>query len=312
MESTQAFTFYTVQTVVEQYKRRALVAWGTDEPPDVAVILGSGLDLGSVLQDQHIWRFNEFTALASKSDLPGHANKLVFGRIGDKRVLVFCGRRHFYQGYDDAEVMILARSVSLPMWRAKLLIITNAAGALNRDFRPGDVMAITGIMALFANVNMCFGPHDPRLGEQFFDISRSFRRRLIRDLVQSAYNKVNGIPNGTFVLRRGVYVMRPGPFYESRPDAEALRILGGDAVGMSTASDVVGARQSGHQNMIGLSIITNFSGGVGQDDDEDDDAGHKEVVAQAEASGPYVAQLISHIATDLRDMHLKLPPHIAA
>lgn len=292
---------------VEAYKVKALQAWGTEAPPDVAVILGSGLGGFAEELDEgsQSFPFTDFPGFRVGPAVQGHDYKIVFGKIGEKRVLLFKGRKHFYQGHDDKTVMFMARSISHSMWRAGLLIVTNAAGYVDKEYKAGDIMVVTRMLTLFCNVNMLFGDNDERIGPRFFGISQAFRRVLIRDLVTPAYAAVRS-SNHTFVLRQGVYAMRPGPYYEDGPDARALFRSEANVVGMSTVPDVLAAVHAGQENIIGLSLVTNESGRCVDEEEqyEDDLDGHEEVLAQANASSMNFRSLVRHIITLLTPGHL--------
>ncbi len=299
--------YQRLAATVQAYKAKALQAWGTEAPPDVAVILGSGLGGFAEELDEgsQSFPFTDFPGFCNGPAVQGHDYKIVFGRIGEKRVLLFKGRKHFYQGHDDETVMFMARSVSHGLWRAGLLIVTNAAGYVDKDYKAGDVMAITKMLTLFCNVNMFFGDNDERIGPRFFGISQAFRRVLIRDLVVPAYAAVES-RNNSFVLRQGTYAMRPGPYYEDEPDARALFKLGGNVVGMSTVPDVLAAVHAGQEHIIGLSLVTNESGRY-EDEEvryEDELEGHEEVLAQADASSTNFCKLVRNIITLLTPEHL--------
>jgi len=220
--------------------------------PRVGLILGSGL--GS-FADQ----FDSASAIPygdlphfPRSSVAGHAGQLVLGRVAEQRVVAMQGRVHFYEGYSPAEVVFPVRV--LCALGIGSLVVTNAAGGIRGDLLAGDLMAISDHINL-SGWNPLVGPNDERLGPRFPDMSAAYDESLTAKLVQSA--AACGVN-----LKKGVYAILSGPSYETPAEIRALRVLGADAVGMSTVPEVLAARHMGVR-VVGLSCITNLAAGVG-------------------------------------------------
>ncbi|MGI6265045.1 MAG: purine-nucleoside phosphorylase, partial [Acutalibacteraceae bacterium] len=185
------------------------------------------------------------------STVASHAGKLVVGRLAGQPVAALCGRAHFYEGYGMDEVAFYVRVLSLLGVRG--LVLTNAAGAVNETFRPGDLMVIEDHL-FFHSLSPVRGEHDPAWGERFFDMTHAYSPALIALAVRQA--AAMDLP-----LRRGVYFYMPGPQYETPAEIRAIRALGGDAVGMSTVPEVIVAAQCGLP-VLAVSCITNMAAGI--------------------------------------------------
>jgi len=223
----------------------------SDEPAEIALILGSGL---GVLADRM-----ERTAVIPYRDIPhfpvstveGHAGELILGRAAGRPVVLMNGRFHMYEGYDAQTVAFPVRVMRA--LGAGTLVVTNAAGGINTDFRPGDLMLIEDHINLTGR-NPLVGPNDDDIGPRFPDLSEAYSRRL-RDLAERAAAE-RGIP-----LVRGVYAGLLGPSYETPAEIRMLRTLGADAVGMSTVNEVIAARHAGME-VLGISCISNMAAGI--------------------------------------------------
>lgn len=222
-----------------------------DFKPKAAVVLGSGLggfaeavDVCAVLPYREIPGF-------PTSSVPGHAGRFVFGYVGTLPVVVMQGRVHYYEGYTIGEVVLPIRVMRL--LGADTLLLTNAAGGLNAAFKGGSLMLITDQIASFVPSPLR-GENIEELGERFPDMSEIYDRKL-RNLVKSCADEL-GID-----LREGVYIQLPGPNYETPHEVKMCRILGADAVGMSTACEAVAANHMG-MKICGISCITNLACGM--------------------------------------------------
>lgn len=219
--------------------------------PQVALILGSGLgNLADKLDIVDVISYNDIEGFPV-STVAGHKGRFVFAHIGDVRVVIMQGRVHFYEGYDINDVVLPVRLMKL--MGAKILFVTNAAGGVNEDFMPGDLMMITDHIAKF--VPSCLlGKNIDTLGERFPDMSTVYNENLCGIIRENA-DKI-GVK-----LREGVYLQFTGPEYETPAEVKMSRILGADAVGMSTACEAVAAN---HMNMMvcGISCITNMASGI--------------------------------------------------
>ena len=245
--------------------------------PDVALVLGSGLGfLGDLCEDAVVFPYADIPDFPL-STAPGHAGRLVFGRLAGQRVAVMQGRFHYYEGYGMDAVVHGVRVLRL--LGAGALFVTNASGGIHPDFAPGDIMLITDHMQLFG-VSPLRGPNPAFLGDRFPDMSRVYTPKL-QDAARAAARKT-GVP-----LREGVYMMASGPQYETPAEIRAYRALGADAVGMSTVPEAITARHAG-MDVLGLSLICNAAAGL--------TAGHtlseREVLDTAEAGKERFSKLV--------------------
>ena len=221
------------------------------EASPVAVVLGSGLGaFGDQLDDARSVPFEALPGFPPPT-VPGHRGRIVAGALQSIPVLALQGRLHGYEGHDAATVALPARM--LGVLGARALIVTNAAGAVNPELEPGDLMRISDHLNLTAR-NPLTGPNEDALGPRFPDLSRAYDPRLADALERAA--RAGGI-----ALRSGVYAQMIGPSYETPAEVRMLRFLGADAVGMSTVLEVIVAA---HQGMpcCGISCITNRAAGL--------------------------------------------------
>lgn len=223
----------------------------TSHRPTVGLILGSGLGgLADAIQNPDIIPASDIPHWPT-STVPGHQGRLVIGQLEGQTVLALQGRVHFYEGYDMGRVTFPARvMIALGI---KTLIVTNAAGGMNPDFRPGDLMLIKDHLNMLgiAGNNPLRGPNDDTIGPRFPDMTEPYNGKL-RQLAHEV-----AAANG-FGLREGVYAYVAGPSYETPAELNFLRLIGGDAVGMSTVPSVIVARHAG-VNVLGISTITNMA-----------------------------------------------------
>jgi purine-nucleoside phosphorylase len=219
--------------------------------PRVGLILGSGLNpLAEAVEDGSVIPYSEIPHFPQPT-VEGHAGRLVLGHLEGVPVVVLQGRAHFYEGYSMPQVVFPART--LQVLGIEILVVTNAAGGLNPDFRAGDLMLISdhlNIIGMTGN-NPLFGPNDPRLGPRFPDMSEPYDHELRRIAREVAREKA--IP-----LREGVYASLSGPSFESPAEIRFLRLIGADAVGMSTVPEVIVARHGGIR-VLGISGISNVA-----------------------------------------------------
>lgn len=217
--------------------------------PRIGLILGSGLGgLADAVKNPVSINFSDIPYWPTPT-IQGHAGRLVCGSLFGQPALVMQGRVHFYEGYPMDQVTFPIRVMQ--RLGIDLLILTNAAGAINPDFQPGDVMVITDHIALIgmAGMNPLRGPNLDEFGERFPDMSQVYDRKMIGLAKRVAQeNKIT--------LREGVYVCLSGPSFESPADLRFLRTIGADAVGMSTVPEAIVARQ-GRTSVLGFSGISN-------------------------------------------------------
>ncbi|MHB8205425.1 MAG: purine-nucleoside phosphorylase [Desulfomonilaceae bacterium] len=222
-----------------------ITAW---ENPEVAIILGTGLgDLADQLTHNCVIPYEEVPHFPA-STVEGHKGKLIFGTFAGKRVVAMQGRFHYYEGYGLEHVTFPVRV--LGAMGAKLLIVNSAAGGLNLSFNPGDVMIVTDHINLLGS-NPLRGLTDLRLGDRFPDMGRVYDRECIEE-ASKAVLEIGA------TLRRGVYVAVAGPSLETPAETRMLRILGADAVGMSSVPEVITAVQVGFRVLF-LAAITNVN-----------------------------------------------------
>ena len=219
--------------------------------PEVGLVLGSGLgDFADTLEDAVRIPFKEIPNFPQPT-VEGHTGAFVFGRKMGKQVVALQGRLHYYEGFTQQELTLPIRV--LAALGVKSLVLTNAAGGVNLNFRPGDLMLIADHIN-FSGSNPLIGPNLDSFGPRFPDVSDLYTKDLrmaIRDKAAEA-----GIP-----LQQGVYLMYSGPNYETPAEIRAFRTLGADAVGMSTAPEALVAGHCGMQ-VVGISCITNMAAGV--------------------------------------------------
>lgn len=221
------------------------------EAPRMALVLGSGLGgLADELESPVAIPYAEIPGFPV-STAPGHAGRLVAGRLGGKRVLVMQGRFHFYEGHPLERVVFPVRVFRT--MGVERLFLTNAAGGANPAFAPGDFMAISDHINLTGQ-NPCIGPNDESLGLRFFDMSKAYSPAL-RDIARTA---AKGLGLG---LHEGVYAWFTGPSFETPAEIRMARTLGADAVGMSTVPEVIAASHCGLE-VLGVSCITNMAAGI--------------------------------------------------
>lgn len=229
----------------------AAVRRKTDFEPQVALALGSGLgDYGKEVEVETVIPYSEIEGFPV-STAPGHAGRFLLGRVAGVKVAVMQGRVHYYEGYPMEDVVLPARLLGL--MGAKALFLTNAAGGVNYTMNPGDLMLLRDQITCFVPSPL-IGPNEDKLGVRFPDMSRVYDEELAGIIRTAAAGC--GIP-----LKEGVYCQLTGPQFESPAEIRMLRMLGADAVGMSTAVEAVAARHMG-MRVAGVSCISNLACGM--------------------------------------------------
>jgi purine-nucleoside phosphorylase len=223
---------------------------GSAPPPTVGLILGSGLGDFADRLDERVAIDYRDVPYFPVSTVHGHAGKLVLGRIGDLRVVAMQGRAHHYEGNSMAQVTFPPRA--LVTLGARTLVITNAAGGVNRGYKPGDLVVLRDHLNFMQSPLL--GPNDDRLGARFPDMTNAYDPTL-RTLAREA-GKDLGLE-----LQEGVYAAGTGPQYETPAEVKMLGILGADLVGMSTVPEVIAARHMGAR-VLGISCVTNMAAGI--------------------------------------------------
>jgi len=223
-----------------------------DFKPEIGIILGSGLgDFASAFDAINI-PYAEIPGFES-STVQGHKGQLSFAQIQGKNVVMMQGRFHYYEGHSIQKVVYPIKIMK--KLGVKTLIITNAAGAVNREFKPADLMLITDHIN-FMGTNPLMGANDDSLGTRFPDMSEIYKKDLVK-IGKDAAKELG------FSLKEGVYVAFSGPSYETPAEINMLRTLGADAVGMSTVPEAIVANYCGI-NVLGISCITNQAAGDGK------------------------------------------------
>lgn len=214
---------------------------------DVGIVLGTGLGAlaDSIVADEVI-SYEDIPHFA-RSTVETHAGKLILGTLEGKTVVAMQGRFHYYEGYSPKQIVFPIRVMK--ELGAELLVVSNACGGMNPQFKPGDVMLIEDHINLLG-MNPLIGPNDERLGPRFPDMCEPYSKELIAKARQIALE--NNIPT-----QQGVYVAVAGPNLETRAEYRFLRAIGADVVGMSTVPEVIAAVHAG-MKVLGFSIITDM------------------------------------------------------
>ena len=269
--------YHKLKTCLESIRQK------TDFVPETALILGSGLgDYADGIQVEQTIDYTDIEGFPV-STVTGHKGRFVFGYVKDVPVVIMQGRVHFYEGYPMTDVVLPTRLMG--MMGAKKLILTNAAGGVNFDYKPGDFMLITdhittGIPSPLIGANL------DELGVRFPDMSEVYSRRM-RDIIKTEAQKL-GIS-----LQEGVYVQLTGPAYETPAEIRMCRSWGGDAVGMSTACEAMAARHMGME-VCGISCITNLAAGMSKVQLD-----HKEVQETADRVSADFKKLVTRVIINM-------------
>lgn len=219
--------------------------------PKIAIILGSGLGtLIEEIQNKIVIGYDEIPNFPV-STVSGHAGELVIGELLDKEVIIMNGRTHYYEGYNLKQITFPIRVFKL--LGVDIVLITNAAGGINRNYTPGTFMIMNDYISFFED-SVLRGPNIKEFGDRFIDMSRVFDEELTQLLKKTIQNKTRSV-------KEGVYAYMKGPVYQTPAEIRALRSLGADAVGMSSVPEAIVARHCG-MRVVGISCITNMASGV--------------------------------------------------
>ena len=247
--------------------------------PQIGLILGSGLgDMADAIEDPVVIDYHDIPHFPV-STVPGHKGRLVIGALEGKTVLCMQGRFHYYEGYSMEQVVYPVRTMK--MLGIENLFLTNAAGCVNENWRPGDLMLITDHIKLIADSPLR-GRNPDELGPRFFDMTQAYDKSLITVAEKAAIKK--GI-----AVRKGVYMLFTGPAFETAAEVRFARIAGADAVGMSTVPEAIAAS---HMKMhtIGISCLTNMAAGI-----LDQPLNHEEVLETGERVKKTFSALVREI-----------------
>jgi purine-nucleoside phosphorylase len=266
----------------------------TNVRPSIGIITGSGL--GSVADEVAGEESIPYAEIPHflPTTVEGHTGELVLGEMAGREVALMRGRTHFYEGHSLHRITFPVRI--LQSLGIDALIITNAAGGLNTSFKAGDLMLITDHINLvgMAGFNPLWGPNDPRLGPRFVEMSAAYDVALRR--LALSVGDDEGLD-----LQQGVYVMSAGPTFETPADVRFLRLIGADAVGMSTVPEVIVARHQG-MRVLGISHISNVIPGDSMPSLEqplDEEGLHQEVLEAGEKAVPRLTALIKGVVGNL-------------
>ncbi|HZJ78636.1 MAG TPA: purine-nucleoside phosphorylase [Clostridia bacterium] len=255
----------------------------TNFVPEVALVLGSGLgDYAEKIEKVCEIDYKEIVGFPVSTVL-GHEGRFIFGRINGVPAVIMQGRVHYYEGYSMSDVVMPIRLMH--MLGAKVLFLTNACGGINTEFSVGDLMLISGHISSFAPSPLV-GENIGELGTRFPDMSDVYDEK-IREIILKRAEKIG------LSLKQGVYIQTTGPNYETPEEIKMYRILGADAVGMSTACEAIAAR---HMDMkvCGISCITNMAAGILKQK-----LTHSEIKIAADKIADVFQELVSGCVSDI-------------
>ncbi|MBT9775457.1 purine-nucleoside phosphorylase [Clostridium sp. MCC353] len=245
--------------------------------PKVALILGSGLgDYGDGIRQEAVIEYKDIEDFPV-STVPGHKGRFIFGWVEDVPVVLMQGRVHYYEGYSMEDVVLPTRLMKL--MGAEILFLTNAAGSVNYDYQAGDFMIIRDQISTFVPSPL-IGPNLDELGPRFCDMSTVYKEEL-RQIIRQEAGRLG------VTVREGVYIQLTGPEFETPATVKMCRILGADAVGMSTACEAVAASHMG-MKICGISCISNLGAGM-----SDQALSHEEVYETAQRVSKDFKQLVT-------------------
>ncbi len=247
--------------------------------PAIGMILGSGLGgIAEKIENPVVIPYGDIPHFC-RSTAPGHKGQLVYGSLGGAAVICMQGRLHYYEGHHMADMILPIRVMKL--LGVRTLIVTNAAGGINLDFQVGDLMLIEDHINLMGR-NPLIGPNAPEFGPRFCDMTYAYTPAL-RQIARETARELD------IDLRQGVYLACTGPSYETPAEIRAFRILGADAVGMSTVPEVIAASHCGME-VLAFSLITNMAAGV-----LDQPLTEEEVILEGQRKGAVLQKLICEI-----------------
>jgi purine-nucleoside phosphorylase len=251
--------------------------------PELLIVLGSGLgDYADSFDEKTVIPYTDIPGFP-KPTVVGHQGNLVFGKKFGKNIVVMQGRFHCYEGYTPQEVVIPLRA--LIKLGIKQALFTNASGGVNHDFKPGDLMVITDHLNL-PNYNPLTGKNLDDFGLRFPDMTFAYNKDMSKVLL-------NGAKSLNIDIRSGVYCLWSGPSFETPAEIKMSRVLGADAVGMSTVPEVIAAHHAGIK-CAGLSCITNLAAGM-----LDVQLTHEEVLECGKNSSEVTKQLLDYFVSNV-------------
>ena len=256
-----------------------------EDKPQAALILGSGLGdyADTNMKVEAVLDYHDIEGFPV-STVPGHKGRFVFGYVGDVPVVCMQGRVHYYEGYSMQDVVLPTRLMK--MMGAKVLFLTNAAGGIQQGMKAGDLMMITGQIGCFVPSPL-IGANIDELGERFPDMSHIYDEDLQKIIRKAAIEA--DIP-----LREGTYLQLSGPNFETPQEISMCRVLGADAVGMSTACEAIAANHMG-MKICGISCISNLAAGISPFS-----LTHREVQETADRVAPLFKKLVTDSITGMK------------
>lgn len=255
----------------------------TDLKPEVGMILGSGLgSLADEIKVEQAIPYEEIPHFPV-STVEGHSGRLLFGTLSGKKVVAMQGRFHYYEGYQMTDVVFPVRVMKF--LGIKMLFVSNAAGGMNPSFRVGDIMAISDHINLMPNP--LIGKYYPEFGPRFVDMSEAYDKRFLK-MSQKIADRLH------INLQMGVYVATSGPTYETPHEYNYMQCIGGDAVGMSTAPEVIVARQMGIP-VFAISVITDLGG-----KNIAFEVSHEDVLNAASVAEPKMSAIVKNLLVEVK------------
>lgn len=236
----------------EDYKKsKDYILNNVDFEPEIGIVLGSALGpLAEMVESKIVIDYKDIPNFL-ETTVESHAGKFVFGKLAGKKVCLMSGRFHYYEGYDFEDLALPMRVMKLI--GVKSVILTNAAGGVNKDFNVGDIMILKDYIN-FSFMSPMRGKNISEFGDRFFDMTEAYDKKYI-SLAEKVAKEIG------MDIKKGVYFFMSGPQFETPSEINAIRILGGDAVGMSTVTETITARHLGLR-VLGLSLISNMAAGV--------------------------------------------------
>ncbi len=283
MVNTKDFFSYDEIKQTAEYIRT-----NTKHHPSVGLILGSGLSpLAAEIENADYIPYQQIPNFPV-SGVEGHAGRLVIGKLAGRTVLVMQGRTHFYEGYSMQHITLPVRAMHL--LGIQTLIVTNAAGGINQNFRAGDLMLIVDHINMvgYGGSNPLRGPNLPEFGPRFPSMTRPYDPELVT-LTRQVANRLE------LTLQEGVYVCLAGPTFETPAEIRFLKAIGADAVGMSTVPEVIAAKHSG-MRVLGISTVTNIAV---QETGTALETTHEEVLETGKAVVPQLMALLKGVLAAL-------------
>lgn len=275
--------FYTLQEIDQAVE---VIRQKTSYRPQVGMILGSGLgDLANSIEKPDVIPFKDIPGFPV-STVMGHEGKVVIGMLESQPVLVLQGRTHYYEGYTMAQVTFPIRVMQ--RLGVEILVVTNAAGAVNPEYNPGDLMMITDHISMIGMTgnNPLRGPNLDEIGQRFPDMSQAYDRKLM------ALVRKLSVENSV-AIHEGVYICLSGPSFETPADLRFLRMIGADAVGMSTVPEVIVAHHGGTR-VLGISGVSNKA-----NLDGNTETTHEEVLEAGRLIVPKLEKLVRGVLRSL-------------